>query len=114
MNEKLCQAQPPEANADLPEYFRPVANRFGRPMFELVMGSGLAREAVGVLAQANQRVPALLNATGQLAQAYNTVSQMLVESEGWSAEMLGDCEREIKLAWAGRILVPESNIIVTH
>ena len=111
---KLYQAQPPKANADLLECFRPVAKRFGRPMFELIMNSGIASEATQILGQANQQVPRLQHATGQLAQAYNAVAKLVVEQHGWTVEELAECEREIKLAWAKRIVLPESNLIVMH
>lgn len=98
---------------DIDPSFRDAAKKHGRGIFALVMHAGMARQAAEVLAKANQH-PGALHAINVLATAFNHTSSALAKAEGWTEEMMLECDRDIQLAFAGKLVVPESKIILVH
>ena len=99
---------------DLESCFRPVAAQYGREMFALVYNAGMAGQAVAVLAAQAQKHSSrsAAHAAGVVAQAFNHVSSALAVAKGWSPELLAQCDRDIGLAFQGRIIKPGSVIIL--
>lgn len=114
LREEAQAAEAEDALGDLPETFRPVAKRFGREMFALVMNAGVARQAVEVLARGVGQHPQARQAIQTLAQAFNETSTAMVKLKGWKEEELLRCDAEIQRAFAGALFVPESSIIIEH
>lgn len=99
---------------DIEEVFWPVIDVHGREMFALVMNAGMARQAVEVLgAQAQKHQSShSLHAVRMLAQAFNQVSSAYAAKEGWTEEQLALCDRDIQLAFKGKIITPGSAILL--
>lgn len=99
---------------DLPAEFRPVAKQHGRAMLMTVMDAGLASEAVKVVALVAQATGRreLIAAAGTLAKAFNNTSTLLCKSRGWTEEMLAECDRDLMLAYAGKVKVAGSSIVL--
>lgn len=98
---------------DIDASFRPVAVKHGRAMFALVMHAGMARQAVEVLAARMQHGdPQGLHAINVLATAFNHCSSALAKREGWAEAAMLECDRDIQLAFQGKLIVPK--IIVAH
>lgn len=94
-----------EENLDLPEYFRPIAAKFGRKMFSLVMNAGIAGQAA---ARAREDV----NALKLLITSYNQLSNAYVGEMGWNEEELAACNSAIQVAFAGQIQVATPKLIL--
>lgn len=92
---------------DIEPLFRDVAKRYGREMFALVMNAGMAQQAVAVLASQAEKHGSRkgLHAVGVVSQSFNQVSNAYVKLQGWSEELLAQCDRDIQLAFAGRLVV---------
>ena len=100
---------------DIEECFRPVAKTWGRSMFALVMNAGMAGEAMRVLAEVLERQHSSngIHALKMLGGSFNGLSNAYVLSQGWTDEDVLACDRDIKTAFASRIVVPPS-IILAH
>jgi len=101
---------------DLPPELRGPAGKYGRAMVALVYGAGMAAEATKVLAQI---ITQLRSGPGQhalkiLAQIFNETSTALAKKEGWTEEMLVQCDRDIQLAWASSVQVSDAKIILEY
>ena len=96
--------------------FHAVVRRYGRPMFSLVMNAGLAREALGVMVTLAQKHSSQrgLKAAEVLAQSAGQLATDYALSQGWTEGMLQQCDRDLQMAWAARIAVPGSAIILPH
>lgn len=104
----------PDEFLDLESCFRPVAQQYGREMFALVYNAGMAGQAMQVIAAQAQKhgSRAGAHAAGVVAQAFNHVSSELAKVKGWSPELLAQCDRDIGLAFQGRIIKPGGAIIL--
>lgn len=105
-------ADAPDEMLDIDPSFREAAKKHGRRMFALVMHAGLARQAVEVMAQRGQGDQQMLHALNVLATAFNHCSSALAKKEGWTEEQMLECDRDIQLAFQGKLIVPK--IIVAH
>lgn len=105
---------PPDEFLDLEPCFRPVAAQYGREMFALVYNAGMAGQAMQVLSQQAQKhhSKSIAHAAGVIASAFNHTSSALAAQKGWSAEMLAQCDRDIGLAFRGKIVTPGSAILL--
>ena len=114
MNETLKAADeaPQDEMLDIDPSFREAARLHGRGMFALVMHAGMARQATEVLAGMNQH-PNALHAINVLATAFNHCSSALAKREGWSEETMLACDRDIQLAFQGKLVIPKI-IVATH
>jgi len=114
MNEmrKAADEAPQDEMLDIDPSFREAARLHGRGMFALVMHAGMARQAAEVLAAKAQHDPQELHAINVLATAFNHCSTALAKREGWTEERMLACDRDIQLAFSGKLIVPK--IIVTH
>ena len=116
------EVSPPNETAPLPKdefldldpCFRPVAAQYGRSMFALVINAGIAKQAAHALSMLAQKHVSRggVHAVGVFAASFNQVTNAYVQSQGWSEEMLAQCERDIGLAFRGKIQVPGSAIIL--
>jgi hypothetical protein len=97
---------------DIDPVFHTVVKQYGRGLFALVMAAGVAGEAMQVLGEAAKRDRKLAHAVGVLANAFNGVSNELVRAQGWSDELVAQCDRDIQLAFSGQITMPGQNIIL--
>ena len=104
----------PDEFLDIEAFMRPVAAQYGRELFALVYNAGMAGQAMQVLAaQADKHhSKALAHASGVLAQAFNHVSTELCKVKGWEAGTLAQVDRDIALAFKGRLIVPGSAILL--
>ena len=97
---------------DLPSVLGPVIKAHGQDMVALVYGAGMAAEAARVLGGINDgRVQ---HALGVLAGTFNQNSTALCRLMGWTEEALAACNRDITLAFAGSLVVPEKKIILAQ
>lgn len=103
--EYINEAVSGEENLDLPEYFRPVAAKFGREMFSLVMNAGVAGQAASYALND-------VNALRLLITSYNQLSNAYVAQKGWKEEELAACNSAIQLAFAGQIQIAEKKLIL--
>ena len=96
--------------------FHEVVRKYGRPLFCLVMNAGMATEALGVMAALAQKRGSRqgVKAAEILAQSAGQLMTDYAASQGWTQEILAQCDRDLQLAWASRIAVPGSSIILTH
>lgn len=103
-----------ETNKDLDPIFRPVADKYGRDMFALVMNAGLCSQATQILTglAAKHRSQHSLQAIGILSRGFNEISQAYCIMKGWDSAILAQCDRDIQLAFSGKIQVPGSTIIL--
>jgi hypothetical protein len=107
-------ALPQDEFLDLDPVMRSVAAQYGRAMFALVHNAGMAGEAAKVLGAlvAKHQSQHSAHALGVLVAAFNQASNSLCLREGWTQEQLAHCERDIQLAWKGKLIVPGSAIIL--
>ena len=103
-----------ESNRDLDPIFRPVANKYGRDMFALVMNAGLCSQATEILMglASKHHSQHSMHALGVLSNGFNEISSAYCKLQGWDAGMLAQCDRDIQLAFAGRVQVPGNAIIL--
>lgn len=101
-------------NAELKEEFAEVIAVHGEELFGLVWNAGMAGEAIGVLAGVvdKHRSRHGLQALGTTAAAFNEVAELLRAAKGWTAEDLAACDTAIKAAFAAKVVVPRTNIIL--
>lgn len=98
---------PEDLMEDVELSFRPVAKQYGREMFSFVMAAGMASQAAEVLAQQAQkhRSRHATAAIAVLANSFNSISNAYAAKQGWDEGSLAQCDRDIRLAFAGRIVV---------
>lgn len=96
--------------------FHDVVRKHGRPMFCLVMNSGMAREALGVMVALAQKHASQrgMKAAEVLAQSAGQLATDYAHSQNWTEGELQQCDRDLQMAWAGKIAVPGSSIILPH
>lgn len=96
--------------------FHDAVRKYGRPMFCLVMNSGMAREALGVMVALAQKHASQrgMKAAEVLAQSAGQLATDYALSQGWAEAELQQCDRDLQMAWASRIAVPGSSIILPH
>lgn len=101
---------------DVPKEFWPVVDKYGREMFALVMNAGVAGQAASVLATlaGKHGSRAGQHAVGVLAQAFNQTSNAYVKKMGWTEAEVAQCDRDVQLAFAGKLAVPEGNILLLN
>lgn len=99
--------QSPDEMLDLDPAMRGVAQKYGREMFALVMNAGLASHATEVLALLveKHRSQHSAHALGVLSAAFNEISSQICRMRGWDEGMLMQCDRDIQLAFKGKIVV---------
>jgi hypothetical protein len=98
----------------LPPEFAPVVEAYGLGMVQAVLDAGLCSEAVGKLVaigRASGRGE-ILPAAMILARAYNRISSLYCHDRGWTEGMLAECDRDLQLAFAGKIWTPEQGKII--
>lgn len=102
-------------NEELRKEFAEVIAEQGEGLFLLVWNAGMAGEAIAVLTQAAQKHSSRhsLQAVVVVAQAFNEIAEALRSQGGWTREQLEACDAAIKRAFAARIEVPKS-VIVLH
>lgn len=107
-------ALPRDEFLDLDPCMRPVAAQYGRPMFALVHNAGMAGQAAEVLGRlvAKHSSQHSSHALGVLVVAFNQTSNALCVREGWTQEMLAQCERDIQLAFKGKLHVAGTSLIL--
>lgn len=104
----------PAPGTGLPPEFTPVVEAYGLPMVQAVLDAGLCSEAVGKLAaigRASGRGE-ILPAVMILAKAYNRISSAYCRDRGWTEELLAQCDRDLQLAFAGKVWTPSGNIVL--
>ena len=108
MNESEELTQQKDEFLDIDPAFRSVAEAYGREMFALVMNAGVAQQAAAVLGQVveHHRSQHGAHAVGVLANAFNALSNEYVKEKGWKAETLAQCDRDIQMAFKGKLIVP--------
>lgn len=92
----------------LPAEFAGVVEQYGEEIVACVLDAGLCSEAVEKLVgvgRATQRWEVLAAVT-VLARAYNSMSSAYCKEKGWSEELLAQCDRDLQLAFAGKLVVP--------
>ena len=96
--------------------FHDVVRRYGRPMFSLVMNVGLAREALDVMVALAQKHSSQrgFRATEVLGQSAGQLATDYARSQGWTEGELQQCDRDVQMAFAGRVAMPGSSIILPH
>jgi len=98
----------------IPKEFAPVIREYGGEMVGLVLDAGLCSEAVKELVRIGQatRRSEVLAAVALLARAFNTVSTAYCKEKGWTEAQLALCDRDLQLAHAGKLIVPEGGRII--
>jgi hypothetical protein len=90
------------------DWLAAVIKVHGAAMTQTVVEAGMGSEAVGrLVARARARQDGeMLAGVMSLAQAFNRISTEYCKAMGWTEEMLALCDRDIQLAFAGRVIVP--------
>ena len=96
---------------DLPVEFRSVAKQHGKELFQLVVNCGLAGQALERLAQGTEEVEAL-EALMVITKCFNLLSAAYAKKQDWSDGQLAHCDRDIRLAFAGKIIVPGQRLVL--
>ena len=93
---------------DVDPAFRPVVAQYGRSMFALVMNAGMCGQAASVIAGLVEKHQSIhsAQALSVIADAFNQISNAYVKQMGWSEELVAQCDRDVQLAFAGKIIVP--------
>jgi hypothetical protein len=107
---------PPVDLSGIKPCFHPVVTQYGRPMFSLVMNATMAQQGIGVLAQLVDKHHSKHGAKAVqiLASVINQISQDYSMAQGWTTGELAQCARDIERAYATKIVVPGSSIILEH
>ena len=94
---------------DLPKEFVLVGEKHGGEMLQAVLDAGLCSEAVGKLVDVSRAMqrPEVMAAVMVLARAYNRLSTEYCKGKGWTEAMLAECDRDLQLAFAGKVWTPE-------
>lgn len=114
MNDEVKVEAPADEMLDLDPAMRPVAAKYGREMFALVMNAGMASQAAEVLVGQVRKHSsrAGLHAVGVLTQAFNQVSNAYCKLKEWDEGILAQCDRDIQMAFAGKIVAPGSALVL--
>lgn len=101
MTKQDTQNNPSVDLEGVPECFHEVVRTYGRAAFDIVMMTGLAQEALAVVAEQAYKHSSkrLQVAMATLGQAYNRISSLCIEKAGLSQETLSACEAAIKAAF---------------
>lgn len=101
---------------DIDPIFHGVVRKHGRSMFALVMSAGMGGEAARVAGEVFSRQHSShgIEALRTLISVFNQVSNAYVTQMGWTQEQLGACEQDIKVAFAGKLEVVKSPIVLLH
>ncbi len=100
--------------ADIPPEFHSVVQTHGREMWALVMQAsmgGIALERLAALAE-KHRSSHGLHAVGMIGQAFNQISNAYVAKMGWTQEQLALCDRDIQMAYKGKVAVPGQALVL--
>lgn len=110
----LDEAQPLDTFEDIPAEFRPVAQKYGRELYSTVLAIGLSRQAAEKLYDfvAKHHSRHALIALQTLLDSYNGMSSGFVASRGWTEELLAQCDRDLQLAWAGKLVTVERKLVL--
>ncbi len=103
-------------NHDLPEALRKVANEYGREMFALVMGAGMASQAMEVLGELVGKHQSRhgSHALVVFGESFNNLSSAYAKGKGWDAEQLAKCQRALQVAVASQIVLPDGSPVREH
>lgn len=99
----MTQTAVEEVNLEgIPPAFHHVAKEYGREMFLLVWNTGMATEAVQRLMQLAQKhqSKAGLTDVATVANAYNQVATILVQTQSWQEGTVKECNEAIMRAFA--------------
>lgn len=111
---------------DIDPTYHSVVDTYGREMFTLVFNAGMGRQAAahltnmadGMSRSQNQRSRSLAaelrHATSVLTSAFNEASTQLAKRNGWSGEMLEECERAIEQAVTAKVAEVRAPKILLH
>lgn len=97
--------------ATLPENLREAGKRYGRELFSFAMTTGIVGSGFERLTKWAGRNKDIMSTLQVLATHVNQVSLLLIESKGWTVELLESCRKDIEDA-AGP--VEQSRIILPH
>lgn len=105
-----------EAFPDIEECFRPVCVKYGREMFAFLMNVGLGKSAAEVLGQYAPKLHSqhFDKATVALISAFNQITNSYVGKTGWTQGELAQCDRDIQLAYSGKLIVPKGSPIILN
>ena len=82
----------------LPLQFRPVAERFGRELFEYCMTSGVMSHAFGEVLKYNNRNRHAMKALSVLQMQINALGSVYITLRGWTRENVEECRTDIERA----------------
>lgn len=105
----------PEVNLEgIAPCFHEVVRKYGRDIFILVWGAQMAGEAAKRLAEqaAKRQSNEIAKATAILSESYNMLAALLVESQGWTPELIAQVDRDAQMAFAGSIQVASPVILM--
>lgn len=100
--------------SSIPPEFHEVVRKYGREMYALVMNAGMAGQAAMVLGAICEQVadPRMSHAVGVLATSFNQIANALVVAKGWDEALIAQCDRDIQLAFRGKIHVPGEQLVL--
>ena len=103
-------------NRDLPEALRKVANEYGREMFALVMGAGMASQAMEVLGELVRKHSSRhgSHALVVFGESFNNLSDAYAREKGWDAEQLAKCQQAVQMAVASQLTLPDGSLVREH
>lgn len=93
------------------DWSKPVVEKYGQEMFDLVMAAGMATSATRTLTGAIGKYSRRLDAVATLAESFNRVSNAYAKKMEWSKEILAQCDRDVLLAFSGKLVVPKGIIL---
>ncbi len=109
-DEKMAAAAESAAGSRVDElkgvvkHFHPVVEAHGRALFNLVYASGVLSHGIMILQQAGGHEVA--QHLRVIAEMYNSVAKELIKTKGWREEEINACERAVRKAMDGKIIVP--------
>lgn len=91
----------------VPVELHSVVAKFGREVFDFVLATGLASQALEAAGQVVQRHASRkgLQAVMVLADQFGKVCGAYLARAGWDEATLAECDQAIRLAWGSRIEV---------
>ena len=93
---------------DIPEAFRPVAQKHGRVLFTLVWHSqtaGIAAERLAAFAT-KHRSANTMYAVEVLGRGFNALAQALIEAKEYTEGQVAECDRDIVMAAKAQVIRP--------
>jgi len=108
------EGQEPDTMLDVPKEFHEVVRKHGREMYALVMNAGMSGGAALVLARVLGKSHSThgLHAAGVLLQGFGQVSNAYAAKMGWTQEQLAECDRDLQMAFRGKVVVPGAALIL--